>query len=287
MARESELVGPGSDTTAIHVDVAGEIAGIATKATPVSADLLVIEDSAAANAKKSITIGDLPFSTLGFTEGSVPFVGPTGNLLEDNSEFFWDNATKMLGLGHAPGAKLDVLVSSGRVANFVVSGSNTGFVEFRKSSGTDLIGRLEWVGTTNSMRLITTALGDLTLGAGNTSLIILDSGGTVSNLNVLLDGGAAFAADTDTATLGIRATYACTSTAAARTLTISTADIAKGSVANPWRFIVNDESGGAAANNITVDTQGAETIDGAASQAITANYGVLRLYSNGINLFSW
>ena len=48
------------DTDAIHDNVAGEIAAIANKATPVDADFLVIEDSAAANAKKHITIGDLP-----------------------------------------------------------------------------------------------------------------------------------------------------------------------------------------------------------------------------------
>lgn len=52
--------GPGSDTTAIHVDVAGEIAGITAKAVPTTSDILVIEDAAAANAKKKITIGDLP-----------------------------------------------------------------------------------------------------------------------------------------------------------------------------------------------------------------------------------
>ena len=50
----------GADPNAIHVNVAAEIAGIAAKAVPIAADLLVIEDSAAANAKKSIQIGNLP-----------------------------------------------------------------------------------------------------------------------------------------------------------------------------------------------------------------------------------
>lgn len=56
--------GAGVDTTAIHVDQAGEISGIAAKATPVGGDFLVIEDSEAADAKKSITLGDLPASTV-------------------------------------------------------------------------------------------------------------------------------------------------------------------------------------------------------------------------------
>jgi len=40
---------------------AAEISAFTNKASPVSADLLVIEDSAAGNAKKNITIGSLPY----------------------------------------------------------------------------------------------------------------------------------------------------------------------------------------------------------------------------------
>jgi len=57
--------GPGTDTTAIHDNVAGEIAAITEKVTPVSADLLIIEDSAAANVKKRVQISNLPAGTPG------------------------------------------------------------------------------------------------------------------------------------------------------------------------------------------------------------------------------
>jgi len=50
----------GSDSSAIHDDVAGEINAITSKGTPVSADVLVIEDSEATYAKKKITLGTLP-----------------------------------------------------------------------------------------------------------------------------------------------------------------------------------------------------------------------------------
>ena len=50
----------GADGTAIHADVVGEIAAVTVKATPVSGDLILIEDSADSNNKKSITIGTLP-----------------------------------------------------------------------------------------------------------------------------------------------------------------------------------------------------------------------------------
>lgn len=51
--------GPGSDTTALHDNVAGEIAAITAKAVPVSADVLVIEDSADSDAKKHVQVGSI------------------------------------------------------------------------------------------------------------------------------------------------------------------------------------------------------------------------------------
>lgn len=56
--------GAGSDTTAIHDNTSSEISAITAKASPTTSDYLIIEDAAAGNAKKSITIGDLPASGL-------------------------------------------------------------------------------------------------------------------------------------------------------------------------------------------------------------------------------
>jgi hypothetical protein len=50
----------GVDTTAIHKATAAEISAMTAKATPTTSDYLVIEDAAAGDAKKRITIGDLP-----------------------------------------------------------------------------------------------------------------------------------------------------------------------------------------------------------------------------------
>lgn len=47
----------GGDADAIHDNVSGEIAAVADKATPVAADHILIEDSAATDAKKDITVG--------------------------------------------------------------------------------------------------------------------------------------------------------------------------------------------------------------------------------------
>jgi len=47
-------------------------------------------------------------------------------------------------------------------------------------------------------------------------------------------------------------------------------------------FVIKDGKGDAAAHNITVDANAAETIDGAANKVIAANYGSLRLRHNGV-----
>jgi len=49
----------GIDTDALHDNVSGEIVAITEKSIPVAADLLIIEDSAASNAKKRVQIGNL------------------------------------------------------------------------------------------------------------------------------------------------------------------------------------------------------------------------------------
>lgn len=58
----SQGSGFGVDATAIHVDGTGEIAGIASKATPVGADIAVIEDSEAGNIKKQVTLASIAAS---------------------------------------------------------------------------------------------------------------------------------------------------------------------------------------------------------------------------------
>lgn len=50
----------GSDDDAIHDNVAGEINAITEKASPVNADLVIIEDSADSNNKKKVQVGNLP-----------------------------------------------------------------------------------------------------------------------------------------------------------------------------------------------------------------------------------
>lgn len=74
-----------------------------------------------------------------------------------------------------------------------------------------------------------------------------------------------------------------TSTAAARTITLpKAADAGEGKV-----LIVKDESGAANTNNITVDGDGSETIDGATTKVINTAYGVVRLICTGTAWFTF
>ena len=72
-----------------------------------------------------------------------------------------------------------------------------------------------------------------------------------------------------------------TDTSVPRTITINSDSITY----IDYEIEVSDESGGAGANNITVATEGAETINGAATYVISTNYGSVLLRSNGTNLF--
>ena len=53
-------VDDGADATAIHDNIASEISVITEKASPINADIVIIEDSAAGNAKKRVQLGNIP-----------------------------------------------------------------------------------------------------------------------------------------------------------------------------------------------------------------------------------
>lgn len=84
--------GSGTDSNAVHVNVSSEINGVTEKVTPVSADLLLIEDSEDSNSKKKLQVGNLPGSGSGDVVGpasstnlEIPlFDGPTGKLLTNS-----------------------------------------------------------------------------------------------------------------------------------------------------------------------------------------------------------
>lgn len=67
----------GSDTSAIHTNISAEISTITEKTVPVSADLLVIEDSAASNAKKKVQVGNLDYRP--YLDSGIPLIATYGD----------------------------------------------------------------------------------------------------------------------------------------------------------------------------------------------------------------
>lgn len=74
-----------------------------------------------------------------------------------------------------------------------------------------------------------------------------------------------------------------TDTTVPRTISLPNVGVTAGQV-----FTVKDESGGAAANIITIDVNGGvKTIDGAASTPINGNYDAWNFIYDGTNYFTW
>jgi len=110
--------------------------------------------------------------------------------------------------------------------------------------------------------------------------------------NTILDGAqsvkrtATGAADYNPSTLTTDYIIAVDNTVAARAVTISTEDENSGTVANPRIFVIKDESGGAAAHNITISLESGGNIDGAATLVLNQPYQSIQLYIDGTNAFT-
>jgi len=72
-------------------------------------DFIYWDNATSTWKNKQITGSDIG----GFTEGSIPFANSSGVLTEDNSDLFWDNTNKRLGVGtNVPGRKFSVVDGS-------------------------------------------------------------------------------------------------------------------------------------------------------------------------------
>jgi len=99
---------------------------------------------------------------------------------------------------------------------------------------------------------------------------------------------ASFSADSSTGALGLKSIYRMTAITADTTFTIDSADIAKGSPANPLEIVIQDTSGAIISSGftLTIATEGSETIDGLVFINIIADFGSVSLFSDGTDLFS-
>jgi len=75
---------------------------------------------------------------------------------------------------------------------------------------------------------------------------------------------------------------AYTSISAARAVTLLAASAVPGR-----QMVVKDESGSCSGTFTITVSPASGTIDGAASKVVNSAYGALRVYSNGVNWFTW
>ena len=69
-----------------------------------------------------------------------------------------------------------------------------------------------------------------------------------------------------------------TTTGAVTSLTLPTSQVVEGRV-----IVIKDSGGNASGNNITIDTEGSETIDGSATLVLNSDYEAVNLYCDGTN----
>ena len=292
-----------SPTTWLEMGAGGTVANAVTSAAVIAADALVIGDDGmrgvkAASGVASPSQGGIVLQNTGGAEfGAILISGSATDFLginaSDAGSFVeFENFDE---LRFTNSAAVPILVQSNVSYN-----DTTPFIDWH-NLGTNG-GQCDWyLSTRTPDSNITASPGDICIRDNvDLSRIYIHLGSASDNtswafcittadvdLNHLTR--TAFTTSTNTAALGgggQRGIYACTDTTAARTLTLSTSSITGATANSPWLFAVKDESGGAATNNITIDTEGSETIDGASSIVITADYGIATLYSNGTNVFS-
>lgn len=133
-------------------------------------------------------------------------------------------------------------------------------------------------GLTANVKAATTYSAQGELGYTTDDKCLYASDGTIfrqiaTTLTVVAKTGAYTATTTDSVIL-------CNTSGGAFAITLPNATTCKGKT-----YTIKDSANSAAANNITVNTNGGN-IDGAATQIINTNYGIVTVISDGTNWFT-
>lgn len=130
----------------------------------------------------------------GLTEGSVVFGGPTGDLSQDNSNFFWDDTNNRLGIGtNTPTMGIDLVGSDalinslrlGRGAGQIISNAIFGLNAGDNLTTADFTVAIGWHAMSGGLgqRRGNTAIGSNALAANNSNF------GVYMGINCALNGG--------------------------------------------------------------------------------------------------
>lgn len=125
--------------------------------------------------------------TTSLTTGSIPFIGASGALLQDNSNLRWDNSFKYFGIGTIPQSRLDVRQAD---TGLTTAGASLAFFKQQSSYNTTATARSNYAVLAVSQATKSAGANALT----NIGLYASASSGDF-NYSILFEGGIIAAAD--------------------------------------------------------------------------------------------
>ena len=124
----SQGTGSSANAPAWSSLISGDIPNNAANTTGTSSNITATSNSTLTSLPNLNVTGS---QVTGFTQGSVIFAGSSGQLVQDNTNFYWNDSTLALGIGVQPAstAVLDIVNNSGTTKAIQVTGygSNVGF----------------------------------------------------------------------------------------------------------------------------------------------------------------
>tara|TARA_R100001530_G_scaffold10633_1_gene10451 strand:- start:6856 stop:8463 length:1608 start_codon:yes stop_codon:yes gene_type:complete len=257
----------GSKVSVIGAKTEGQVGG-------------VMSNTNGATGTAFTVLADMTTST--YSQRYIALADVRGWTFMDSFYAFGDAGNMILGMMHSDGAGSNGFINQGRV-EFATSFADSGKNSYLSVSTTDGVygNNVTNMYTSREAGVIkANAQSNVTYTNKynvDSESFVIGNDGFVGMLPELTTVNAA-SADVDEFDNIVHVTYTTTGVVALEMQT-------SGIEIERKTWIIKDADGNASVNNITISTEGAETIDGAATAVISGDYDSIRLYSDGSDLF--